>query len=88
MTSGGYAGRRGGYRVVRGSPLATGSQRALFAFALVTLFLASSYTGIALLSRVTPALFPGRSLKNVGVVAALDKVVAVPNASEIGRAHV
>ncbi len=84
MTSGGYAGRRGGYRVVRGSPLATGSQRALFAFALVTLFLASSYTGIALLSRVTPALFPGRSLKNVGVVAALDKVVAVPNASAAG----
>lgn len=84
MTSGGYASRRGGYGVGRGRPLATGGQRALFAFALVTFFLATSYTGIALLSHVTPALFPGRSLKNVGVIAALDKVVKVPEASASG----
>lgn len=84
MASGGYARRRGGFREVRGTPLATGSQRALFAFAIITFFLASSYTGIALLSRVTPALFPGRSLKNVGVVALVDKVVSVPEASASG----
>lgn len=84
MASGGYAGRRGGYREVRGTPLATGSQRALYAFAIITFFLASAYTGIALLSHVTPALFPGRSLKNVGVIAALDKVVSVPEASASG----
>lgn len=59
-------------------PLANGSQRLLFAFAVVTLFLASSYAGIAMLARVTPALFPGRSLRNVGVVAVLDKVAPVP----------
>ncbi|MEO8541103.1 MAG: LCP family protein [bacterium] len=73
-----------GTRGVRGTPLASGSQRALFAFALLTFFLASSYTGIALLSHVTPALFPGRSLKNVGVIAALDRVVSVPEASASG----
>lgn len=84
MASGQYAVRRGGTRGVRGAPLATGSQRALFAFALVTFFLATSYTGVALLSRVTPALFPGRSLKNVAVIAALDKVVSVPEASASG----
>lgn len=84
MASGGYAGRRGGYREVRGTPLATGSQRGLYAFAIITFFLASAYTGIALLSHVTPALFPGRSLKNVGVIAALDKVVSVPEASANG----
>jgi LCP family protein required for cell wall assembly len=80
----GYAVRRVSTRGVRGTPLASGSQRALFAFALITFFLASSYTGLALLSRVTPALFPGRSLKNVGVVAALDRVVSVPEASAEG----
>ena len=84
MASGGYAVRRGGTRGVRGAPLASGSQRALFAFALITFFLATSYTGVAMLSRVTPALFPGRSLKNVSVIAAIDKVVSVPEASAAG----
>lgn len=84
MASGGYAVRRVGTRGVRGAPLATGSQRALFAFAILTFFLATSYTGIAMLSRVTPALFPGRSLKNVAVIAVLDRVVSVPEASASG----
>ncbi|MGH2633957.1 MAG: LCP family protein [Tepidiformaceae bacterium] len=42
--------------------LLTGTQRLLFTLALVTFGLASIYTSIALLSRVTPALFPGKSL--------------------------
>ena len=42
--------------------LLSGTQRLLFALALVTFGLASIYTSIALLSRVTPALFPGKSL--------------------------
>lgn len=43
----------------------TGSQRFLFVLALVTFGLASTYTGVALLARVTPALFPGRSIANI-----------------------
>ncbi len=54
---------------------ASGAQRALFVFALFTFGLASMYTSIALLARVTPALFPGRDLTNLGIIkplAALD----------------
>jgi len=39
----------------------------LFLSALLTLLLASSYTGLWLLSRVTPALFPGQTLTFPGV---------------------
>ena len=42
--------------------LLSGTQRLLFTLALITFGLASIYTSIALLSRVTPALFPGKSL--------------------------
>lgn len=85
MAGSGYAIRQPGPRRVRRAPeLATGSQRALYAFALITLFLAATYTGVAMLSRVTPALFPGRSLKSISVVALLDNVVSVPEASATG----
>jgi LCP family protein required for cell wall assembly len=85
MTSGGYAIRRPGMRGRKRAPeLATGSQRALFTLALLTFFLASSYTGVALLARVTPALFPGRALTDLPVVAAINKVVSVPEASANG----
>ena len=40
----------------------SGTQRLLFVLALFTFGLSSIYTSVALLSRVTPALFPGRSL--------------------------
>lgn len=83
MARDGYAIRQP-RRVRRAPRLATGSQRALYAFALITLFLAASYTGIAMLARVTPALFPGRSLNNVGVVSLLNSVVSVPEASATG----
>ena len=39
-----------------------GGQRLLFTLALVAFALATMYSAIALLTRVTPALFPGRSL--------------------------
>ena len=85
MAGSGYAIRQPGSRRVRRAPeLASGGQRALYAFALITLFLAATYTGVAMLARVTPALFPGRSLKNIGVVALLDSVVSVPEASATG----
>jgi LCP family protein required for cell wall assembly len=60
-------------------------QRALFAFALITFGLASSYTAVALLTRVTPALFPGKSLGDIripGVSNALDFVPSVVKPSE------
>ncbi|MBK9344078.1 MAG: LCP family protein [Dehalococcoidia bacterium] len=84
MAGGGYALRQPGSMVRRAPALASGGQRALYAFAVLTLFLAASYTGVAMLARVTPALFPGRSLNNVGVVALLDRVVSVPSASATG----
>lgn len=42
--------------------LLSGTQRLLFVLALVTFGLSSIYTSIALLTRVTPALFPGKDL--------------------------
>jgi len=53
----------------------TGAQRILFVFALFTFGLASIYTSVAMLARVTPALFPGKSLTNLSIIkplAALD----------------
>lgn len=49
----------------------TGAQRALFVFALITFGLASMYTSIAMLARVTPALFPGRDLTNLRIIKPL-----------------
>ena len=50
----------------------TKTQRFLFVLALVTFGLASSYTSVALLARVTPALFPGKSITNlVGNISVL-----------------
>jgi polyisoprenyl-teichoic acid--peptidoglycan teichoic acid transferase len=43
----------------------TRTQRFLFVMALVTFGLSSTYTSVALLARVTPALFPGKSLTNL-----------------------
>lgn len=83
MAGGSYVIGRGlAERAPTAPRLANGGQRALFAFAVVTLFLASTYAGLAMLARVTPALFPGRSLRNVGVVAVIDKVAPVPEPSE------
>jgi len=52
----------------------SGGQRALFVFALVTFGLASFYSAAALLTRVTPALFPGKTLNIPGVQAVLENI--------------
>lgn len=52
----------------------TGAQRFLFVLALFTFGLASMYTSVALLARVTPALFPGKSLTNLGIIKPLAKL--------------
>lgn len=49
----------------------TRSQRILFVFALFTFGLASIYSSVALLARVTPALFPGKDLTNLGIIRPL-----------------
>ncbi len=49
----------------------SGPQRLLFVFALVTFGLASIYSSLALLARVTPALFPGKDLTNLGIIRPL-----------------
>lgn len=49
----------------------SGAQRLLFVFALLTFGLASMYSSIALLARVTPALFPGKDLTNLGFIRPL-----------------
>lgn len=54
----------------------TRAQRFLFVLALVTFGLASSYTGVSLLSRITPALFPGRTL---GSLASSVGIPTLPN---------
>jgi LCP family protein required for cell wall assembly len=52
-------------------PLLSASQRFLFVIALFTFALASAYSSLALLARVTPALFPGRSLTDLGIIRPL-----------------
>lgn len=52
-------------------PLLSPSQRLLFVLALFTFALASFYSSLALLARVTPALFPGRSLTELGIIRPL-----------------
>ncbi|MEO8541102.1 MAG: LCP family protein [bacterium] len=49
----------------------SGTHRLLFVFALITFGLASTYTSLALLARVTPALFPGKDLTNLGIIRPL-----------------
>jgi LCP family protein required for cell wall assembly len=49
----------------------SGTQRLLFVLALVTFGLASTYSSIALLARVTPALFPGKNLTNLSFIKPL-----------------
>ncbi|NJD64025.1 MAG: LytR family transcriptional regulator [Chloroflexi bacterium] len=66
--------RRRARRRARTAPRVTGAQRFLFVLALFTFGLASMYTSVALLARVTPALFPGKSLTNLGIIKPLAKL--------------
>lgn len=60
------------------------TQRLLFILALLTFGLATSYTGVSLLARVTPALFPGKTLgglvssAGIPVLPNLDALPGVP----------
>lgn len=59
-------------RPVARAALLTGPQRILFVVALLTFGLASMYTSLALLARVTPALFPGKTLFSAPILASLE----------------
>jgi LCP family protein required for cell wall assembly len=61
--------------------LLSGTQRALFAMALITFGLASMYTAIALLTRVTPALFPGKNFE-LPVLTDITGKIGVPLPSD------
>ena len=54
----------------------SGTQRLLFVLALFTFGLSSMYSSVALLTRVTPALFPGKSLLNGFASLPLGNLVA------------
>lgn len=51
----------------------------LFLFAILVFGLASIYTSMALLARITPALFPGQSLINAPIVRNIDPIKHVIN---------
>lgn len=66
--------------------LASGVQRLTFALALVTFGLASMYIGVAMLARVYPALFPGKVLFDVPILAQLDSIpigIKTPDESSV-----
>ncbi len=50
------------------------TQRLLFVLALLTFGFSSTYSSIALLARVTPALFPGKDLTSLGFIRPLAKL--------------
>ena len=57
----------------------TRGTRMLFLFAILVFGLASIYTSVALLARITPALFPGQSLINAPIVRNIDPIKHVIN---------
>jgi LCP family protein required for cell wall assembly len=56
----------------------TRGTRMLFLFSIFVFGLASIYTGVALLARVTPALFPGQSIGDIPVVRDIHKYTKAP----------
>ncbi|MEP7215471.1 MAG: LCP family protein, partial [Anaerolineaceae bacterium] len=67
--------------------LASGLQRLAFVVALLVFGLASLYTGVALLARVYPALFPGKVLfEDIRILAPLDAIplgIKTPDESSV-----
>jgi LCP family protein required for cell wall assembly len=58
-------------------------QRLLFAFSLLTFGLASVYTSVALLSRITPALFPGQTLTSINIGGRkIGEIIPLPHQSK------
>jgi LCP family protein required for cell wall assembly len=60
--------------------LATGRQRLLFVAALIVFGIACLYTGVFLLGRVSPALFPGRTILNIPGFSQLETIGITENA--------
>ncbi|MBA4179541.1 MAG: hypothetical protein C0506_03035 [Anaerolinea sp.] len=62
------------------------AERTLFVLGLLTLVLASAYSTLAMLGRVTPMLFPGKNILNVPVISQIGGVapgVAAPGANDL-----
>ncbi len=67
----------------RARGLASGRQRAIFAFAILLFGVTTFYMSVAMLTRVTPALFPGKTFTDIPFVArALDPLPDVVRPSD------
>lgn len=67
------------------TPRVSSAQRILFVLALLTVGLAMLYTSVALLTRVTPALFPGKDVGDIPVFGnGLDAVRGVTQVEKPG----
>jgi LCP family protein required for cell wall assembly len=62
----------------------TGVQRLLFVLALFTFGLASMYTGVGLLARIYPALFPGKNLSDLTSIGGFKGLSQLPGITEPG----
>ena len=60
----------------------TGRQRLAFVSALFFFGAVTVFTGIGLLARVTPALFPGQTLPGIAILDPLPQIVKAPSRSE------
>src|SRR5688572_8232409 len=60
----------------------TRGTRMMFLFAIVVFGLASMYTSVAMLARVTPALFPGQSIADVPGLGDFADVINTPKNEE------
>ncbi|MEX0781713.1 MAG: LCP family protein [Dehalococcoidia bacterium] len=60
----------------------TRGTRMLFLFAIFVFGLASIYTSVALLARITPALFPGQSIVDIPVVRDIHKITRAPTSDD------
>ena len=61
-------------------------ERALFVIAMFAFLVASTFTSIAMLGRVTPMLFPGKNILNIGGLALISSVapgVSQPGANDL-----
>lgn len=58
---------------------ATGRQRLTFVIALILFGAACLYTGVFLLGRVSPALFPGKTILNIPLFSQLDQIGITQN---------
>jgi anionic cell wall polymer biosynthesis LytR-Cps2A-Psr (LCP) family protein len=60
----------------------TRGTRMLFLFSIFVFGLASIYTAVAMLARVTPALFPGQSIGDIPVVKQIHTITRAPTSDD------